>query len=145
MGIRPRESNILRWIKIKWQSKAPFDLRLYAKGFFTVIFEDLDDHKCILHNGPYFMNNVELFMRHWQPCYSSENEQSLATPIYVSLYSLPEDLWEWIFWKQLETPQVTLSNSQISLGIDHSPPALKLCLHEHITIPLRVCGNRVPR
>ena len=59
-----------------------------------MIFEDLEDHKRILNNGSYFMNSASLFMRHSEPCYNSEKEQFLATPIWVRIYSLLEDLWE---------------------------------------------------
>ena len=63
MAIWPRESDIILWIQIKWKPKAPFDIRLCTKGFFTKIVKDLDDHKHILDGGCYFMNIVGLFMR----------------------------------------------------------------------------------
>jgi len=61
MDIQPRESDIL-WIHLKWEPKFPFDLHLHAKGFFTMIFKDMQDCKIILINGQYFMNNAGLLM-----------------------------------------------------------------------------------
>lgn len=122
MGIWAREVDILRWIQIKWQLKAPFNLYLLAKGFFTVIFEDLEDRKHILHNGPYFMNSVGLFVCHWEPCYNPEKEQFLVAPIWVCLYSLPQDLLEMDILESIDNSSGEFFKSQTSLGVGNSPP-----------------------
>jgi len=67
MGIWPKEFDILWWIQLKWNPKAPINIFLGAKGFFTVIFDSLEDWKKFLDNKPYLMSSVGLFMRHWKP------------------------------------------------------------------------------
>ena len=65
------------------------EIKLGAKGFFTVIFSNLEDKERISEGGPYFMNNAGLFMRHWVDCYNLENENMLAAPVWIRLFGLP--------------------------------------------------------
>lgn len=43
MGIWPKEFDILRWIQLKWNSEASINIFLGEKGFFTMIFDYLED------------------------------------------------------------------------------------------------------
>ena len=54
IGIWPTERAPIYWINTKWKPKAHFDLQLGSKGFFTVIFSDLEDKESIMEGGPYF-------------------------------------------------------------------------------------------
>lgn len=40
------------------------------------------------------MNNVGLFMRHWEDRYNPDNEKLLAAPIWVRLFGLPMEFWD---------------------------------------------------
>ena len=66
IGIWPSEKELLKWIQTKWQPKGHIDLKLGAKGFFTVIFSNLEDKERIFEGGPYFYNNAGLFLRQWE-------------------------------------------------------------------------------
>jgi len=63
VGYWPAEKDLLRWIQQRWKPKGHVELKLGAKGFFTVIFSNLEDRGRIFEEGPYFMNNAGLFMR----------------------------------------------------------------------------------
>jgi len=75
------ERDLAKWIQQIWKPKGHIDLKLGAKGFFTVIFANLEDKERTFEGGLYFMNNVGLFMRHWEDKYNPDHEKMLATPI----------------------------------------------------------------
>lgn len=70
------------------------EIKLGAKGFFTVIFSNLEDKERIFEGGPYFMNNAGLFMRHWIDCYNPEKEKMLVAPVWIRLFGLPIEFWD---------------------------------------------------
>ena len=43
IGVWPSKKNLTRWIQRKWQPRGHIELTLGAKGFFTVIFSNLQD------------------------------------------------------------------------------------------------------
>lgn len=94
IGVWPSEKDLLKWIQIKWQSKGHIDLKLGAKGFFTVIFFNLLDKERIFEEGPYFYSNAGLFLRQWEECYNPEQEQFLVAPVWVRLFGFPMDFWD---------------------------------------------------
>jgi len=94
VGFWPSERDLARWIQQRWKPKGHIDLKLGAKGFFTVIFSNLEDKERTFEEGPYFMNNAGLFMRHWEDRYNPDNEKMLAAPIWVRLFGLPMEFWD---------------------------------------------------
>jgi len=94
VGFWPSEKDLTRWIQQRWKPKGHIDLKLGAKGFFTAIFASLEDKERIFEEGPYFMNNVFLFMRHWEDRYNPDNEKSLVAAIWVRLFELPMEFWD---------------------------------------------------
>eukprot|EP00253_Pinus_taeda_P013833 PITA_13833 len=72
-------------------TKGHIELKLGVRGFFMVIFLNLQDKEKVFENGPYFHYNVGLFMRYWEECYDPDKENFLATPVWVRLFSLPMD------------------------------------------------------
>jgi len=89
VGYWPSERDLAKWIQQRWKPKGHIDLKLGAKGFFTVIFANLEDKERTFEGGPYFMNNAGLFMRHWQDRYNPYHEKMLAAPIWARLFGLP--------------------------------------------------------
>lgn len=55
----------------------PIELQQRAKGFFTLIFAGLEDHKRMVENNSYFMYNVGLFMHLKEECYYSKKSIDL--------------------------------------------------------------------
>jgi hypothetical protein len=62
LGLWPSERNLARWIKTWWNPKGEYDLHFISKGFFTIIFYNLEDKDRVFENGPYFFNSVGLYL-----------------------------------------------------------------------------------
>lgn len=66
IGIWPMEIESVQQIQQKWQLKGQNDVKLGEKGFFTIIFENIEDKTRVFENGPYLFNCVGLFMKFWK-------------------------------------------------------------------------------
>lgn len=67
MGFCPTEQALCQWIKQTWKSKGDVKLHLGAKGFFTMVFANLEDRDHIFDGGTYFYASAGLYMRPWKP------------------------------------------------------------------------------
>lgn len=94
IGTWPSEKDLMKWIQQKWKPKGHIELKLGAKGFFTVVFTILEDKDRVFEGGPYFFNNAGLFMRQWEESYNPEKEKMLAAPVWVRLFGLPIEFWD---------------------------------------------------
>lgn len=94
VGVWPSERDLTKWILQKWQPQGHIELKLEAKGFFTVIFFNLQDKEKVFENGLYFYYNAGLFMRFGEECYNPDKEPFLAAPVLVRLFGLPTDFWD---------------------------------------------------
>lgn len=65
MGIWPTEKALYTWIRNNWKPKGEINLHLGSKGFFTVVFTNLEDKDRVFQGGPYFDAAVGLCMRPW--------------------------------------------------------------------------------
>jgi len=83
VGVWPAERDLTKWIQQKWQPQGHIELKLGAKGFFTVIFFNLKDKEQVFDNGPYFYNNADLFLRFWEDCYNLDKETFMAARVWV--------------------------------------------------------------
>lgn len=66
MGLWPTERALCQWIKQHWRPKGDVKLHLGAKGFFTVVFTNLEDKDKVFNGGPYFFSSAGLYMRPWK-------------------------------------------------------------------------------
>ena len=94
IGVSPSKKELTRWIQQKWQPRGNIEIKLGARGFFKVIFSNLQDKGKVFENGPYFHNNASLFMRYWEECYNPDKEKILAVPVWVRLFGLPMNFWD---------------------------------------------------
>jgi len=94
VGFLPSKKDLSRWIQQRWKLKGHVELKLGAKGFFTLIFSNIEDKEMIFDGGPYFMNNAGLFMRYWVDCYNLDKEKMLLALISIRLVGLPMELWD---------------------------------------------------
>jgi len=69
-------------------------LCLDSKGFFTVLFNNQEDKDLIFENGPYFFNSTVLYLRYWTNKFTLETKYFFSAPVYIFLYSLPQDFWD---------------------------------------------------
>ena len=58
----PTEKDLIWWINHHWKPKGGYELRLGAKGFFTVVFYNVEDKNRIFEGGPYFYNSTGLYL-----------------------------------------------------------------------------------
>lgn len=94
LGFWPTERALIGWIKAVWKPKGHYDLQLGAKGFFTIVFFNLEDRTRVFENGPYFFNSAGLFLRVWRERFSPETEDLSIAPVWVRLFSLPAEFWD---------------------------------------------------
>jgi hypothetical protein len=93
LGLWPSEKDLAHWIKAWWNPKGDYELQLSSKGFFTVIFYNLEDKDRIFEGGPYFYNSVGLYLCFWTDCFCPEKENFAYAPVWIRLYSLPQEFW----------------------------------------------------
>lgn len=91
MGLWPIEQALCQWIKQHWNPKGDVKLHLRAKGFFTVVFTNLEDKDRIFDGGPYFFASAGLYMRPWKANFVPEKETLTQVPVWIRLFSLPID------------------------------------------------------
>ena len=65
VGIWTPMKALVWWINNTWKPKERYDLRLGAKGFFTIIFYSLEDKNKVFKGGPYFYNLEGLYLTFW--------------------------------------------------------------------------------
>ena len=94
IGLWPNEKALRSWINAKWHPKGHITLQLGPKGFFTAIFNCLEDRNRVLDGGPYFFNAAGLFLRGWVECFNPDKEDLSWAPVWICLYSLPVEYWE---------------------------------------------------
>jgi hypothetical protein len=91
LGLWPSERDLVKWIQYWWKPKGHYDLQLGSKGFFTIILHNLEDRNHIFDGGPYFYNSAGLFLRFWTENFSPEKEDFSHAPVWIRLYSLPQE------------------------------------------------------
>jgi len=101
MGLWPTERALCQWIRQQWKPKGDVKLHLGAKGFFTVVFTNLEDKDRIFYGGPYFLASAGLYMRPWKPNFVPEKETFTQVPVWIRLFSLPIDYWGLSALKQI--------------------------------------------
>jgi hypothetical protein len=93
LGLWPSERDLIKWIQYWWRPKGHYDLQLGSKGFFTIILHNLEDRNRIFDGGPYFFNSAGLFLRFWTEKFRPEQEDFSHAPVWIRLYSLPQEFW----------------------------------------------------
>jgi hypothetical protein len=93
LGLWPSENDLSRWIMAWWNPKGDYEIHLNSKGFFTVIFYNLEDKDQIFEGGPYFYKSVGLYLRFWTNHFCLEKENFTYAPVWIHLYSLPQEFW----------------------------------------------------
>jgi hypothetical protein len=93
LGLWPSERDLIKWIHYWWKPRGHYDLQLGSKGFFTIIFHNPEDRNRVFDGGPYFFNSAGLFLRFWTEKFSPEKEDFAHAPVWIRLYSLPQEFW----------------------------------------------------
>lgn len=93
MGLWPTEKALQAWIKNHWKPKGEITLHLGSKGFFTVVFANMEDKDKVFEGGPYFYVVVGLYMWPWIMNFFLESETFTSVLVGIRLYSLPLYYW----------------------------------------------------
>ena len=94
IGLWPTEKALHGWIAAKWKPKGHITLQLGPKGFFTAIFNCLEDRNRVLDGGTYFFNTVGLYLIGWIERFNPDKEDLSWAPVWLQLYSLPLEYWD---------------------------------------------------
>jgi len=94
ISIWPNEKALRTWNNVKWHPKGHISLHLRPKGFFTAVFNCLEDRNRVFEGGPYFFNSAGLFLREWTDRFDLDKEDLSWAPVWIRLYSLPWEYWE---------------------------------------------------
>lgn len=81
MRLSPTEKELQSWIKCHWKPKRSIDLHLGSKGFFTVVFTNIEDNDRVFEGGPYFYATAGLYMRPWTIKFVPEKESFTSMPV----------------------------------------------------------------
>ena len=77
--------------RLATKPKGNIDLHLGSKGFFTMVFTNIEDKDRIFEGGPYFFAAAGLYMRPWVMNFVPKQETFTSILVWVRLYSLPLD------------------------------------------------------
>ena len=80
VGIWPSEKSIPWWINVTWKPQGHYDLHLGAKGFFTVVFLNLNDRNIIFEGGPYYIQLFQTLSKTLERKVQSEERGSDLCP-----------------------------------------------------------------
>lgn len=127
---------MIKWIQQWWQPEGHIDLKLGAKGFFSVIFSNLEDKENVFKDESYLFNNVEMFMRKWEEWYNPDKEKFLATPIWVRLFSLPMDFWVPEILEEIGNPIGTFVKVAKLIRKGRYNSYARICVYMNINEPL---------
>jgi hypothetical protein len=93
LSLWPLKRGLAHYIKSWWNPKGDYELQLSSKGFFTIIFYNLDDKDRVFEGGPYFYNSAGLYLCFWTERFYPEKENFAYSPVWIHLYSLPQKFW----------------------------------------------------
>lgn len=93
MGFWPIEQTLCQWIKKQWKPKGDVRLHLGAKGFFIVVFSNLEDKYGIFDGRRYFFASVGLYIMPQKPNFLPEKETFKQVPAWIRLFYLPIGYW----------------------------------------------------
>lgn len=81
IGLWPTEKELRGWIAAKWNLKRHITLQLGPKGFFTAIFNCLEDRNRVMDGGPYFFNAASPYLRDWVERFNPDKEDLSWAPV----------------------------------------------------------------
>jgi hypothetical protein len=63
-GLWPSPRTVQRWVERNWNAmvQGKIAIRFCGRGFFTFLFESVEDRNLIFRNGPYFMDTRGLYL-----------------------------------------------------------------------------------
>ena len=69
------------------------EIILVVNNYFLVIFSCMVDRNRAFEGGPYFLNQVGLFIKPWHMGFNSAEETPSRVPMWIHLPRLPLEFW----------------------------------------------------
>lgn len=98
-GLWPRSKDLQDWIKDNWTHRCK--TFFCAKGYFIVLFDNLENYEEALEEGPWFMGSAGLFLTPWFPDFDPASAVITKAPVWIRLPNLPIYLWRTEVYRQI--------------------------------------------
>lgn len=85
MGIRVLLPFLESWARQTWNLEGEMEVMLAANNYFTVALNCLADQNKAFEGGPYFYNQVGLFIKPWRVGFNLAEELPSRVPVWVRL------------------------------------------------------------
>jgi hypothetical protein len=93
LGLRLSLPVLDSWARRVWNPEGDMEILLAANNYFMVIFSSMADRNKAFEGGPYFFNQVGLFIKPWHTSFNSAEEIPSRVPVWVRLPRLPLEFW----------------------------------------------------
>ncbi|XP_059076363.1 uncharacterized protein LOC131875739 [Cryptomeria japonica] len=93
LGLRLSLPVLESWARRVWNPEGDMEIILAANNYFLVIFSNLMDRNRAFEGGPYFFNQVGLFIKPWHMGFNSAEEIPSRVPVWIRLPRLPLEFW----------------------------------------------------
>jgi hypothetical protein len=94
LGLRLSLPVLNSWAHRVWNPEGDMEIILAANNYFLVIFSCMADRNRAFEGGPYFFNQVGLFIKPWHMGFNSADEIPSQVPVWVRLPRLPLEYWK---------------------------------------------------
>ena len=93
LGLRLSLPVLESWAHRIWNPNGDMEILLAANNYFMVSFSSMSDRNKVFKGGPYFFNQVGLFIKPWHIGFNSAEEIPSRVPVWVRLPRLPLEFW----------------------------------------------------
>ena len=89
LGLRVSLQFLENWARRVWDPEGEMEITFLANNFFMVTFNCMADHNRVFKGGPYFYNQVGLFVKPWHAGFNPSEELPNQVPVWVRLPRFP--------------------------------------------------------
>lgn len=89
LGLRVSLQFLENWAQKVWEPEGEMEVTLLANNFFMVTFLCMADRNRVFEGGPYFYNQVGLFVKPWHTGFNPSEELPNRVPVWVRLPRFP--------------------------------------------------------
>ncbi|MFS7909490.1 hypothetical protein Hanom_Chr02g00095211 [Helianthus anomalus] len=80
-------------LKRDWKEYGIAEITKSPSGYYYFKFYSEKGLQDVLEGGPWFVNNIPLFLRKWEPGHCLEKVEPATIPLWVTAHNVPLDLW----------------------------------------------------
>ncbi|XP_059066214.1 uncharacterized protein LOC131857556 [Cryptomeria japonica] len=89
LGLRVSLQFLENWAQKVWEPEGEMEVTLLANNFFMVTFLCMANRNRVFEGGPYFYNQVGLFVKPWHAGFNPSEELPNRVPVWVRLPRFP--------------------------------------------------------